>query len=95
MLKCLSDDIIPASIGPKSNTKTPKGYYIIKKAERVLLNERIRSINNIINMFNHQRVTCKNPLKEVLDRDTMEECDRCINIKRESRHLKTFECWRI
>ena len=32
----------------KSNIRTPKGYYIIKKAERALLNERIRSINNTI-----------------------------------------------
>ena len=57
-LRFLSKDVIPVSIRLKSNIRTPKGYYIIKKAERALLNERIRSINTI-NMLSHQRDTCK------------------------------------
>ena len=41
-----------------------------------------------------QRDTCKNHLKKILDMETMEECERFINIKMESGHLKTFECQR-
>ena len=45
-LRCLSEDVIPVSIKLRSNIRTPKGQYIIRRAEKALLNERIRSINN-------------------------------------------------
>ena len=38
-LRCLSKDVIPVSVRLKSTIKTPKGRYIVRKAERVLLNE--------------------------------------------------------
>ena len=41
-LRCLAEDLIPVSIRLKQNIKTPKGLQIIKKAERALLNGRIR-----------------------------------------------------
>ena len=50
LLRCLSADI-PVSIKLKSNIRLPKGYSIIKRAEKALLNERIRTVNNIITMF--------------------------------------------
>ena len=62
-LRCLSEDLIPVSVRLRSNVKTPKGRQIIKKAERALLNERIRSINNSITMFTIQRDTCMNQPK--------------------------------
>ena len=62
-LRCLSQGIIAVSIRLKSNIKTPKGQHIVKKAERALLNERIRLINNTINMLSCQRDTCKNDLE--------------------------------
>ena len=58
-LRCLSEDIIPVSIRLKSNIKTPKGYYLIKKGGRALLNERIRSINNTINMLKLKEIHVK------------------------------------
>ena len=63
-LRCLRKDVIPVSVKLKSNIKTPKGKYIIGKAEGALLNERIRSINNSITMFTYQRDTCINLLKD-------------------------------
>ena len=53
-LRCLSKDIIPVSVKLKSNAKMPKGNYIVRKAERAVLNERVRSIKNIITMFMYQ-----------------------------------------
>ena len=90
-LRCLSKDIIPTSVRLKSNIKTPKWKYIIRKAERVLLNERIRSINNSITMFKSLRDTHKNQLKSILDKKTMEECTDFIKTRREWRHLKTLD----
>ena len=61
-LRCLSKDLIPVSIKLKTTVKTPKGIYIVRKAERMLMNERIRSINNMITMFKWQIDTCINGL---------------------------------
>ena len=73
-LRCLSEDVIPVSIKLKSNIRTPKGQYIIRRAEKALLNEKIRSINNTINMLNHQRDTCKTDLEKRIREESMEEC---------------------
>ena len=90
-LRCLNQDLIPVSIRLRSTIKTPKGQPIIKKAERALLNERIRSINNTLSMLKEQRDTCIYQLEERLIRDSMKECKNFIKIKRESRHYKTLE----
>ena len=50
-LRCLAEDLVPVSICLKQSLKTPKGLQIIRKAERSLLNERVRSINNTLNML--------------------------------------------
>ena len=90
-LRCLREDVIPVSIRLKSSIKTPKGCHIIRKAERALLNQRVRSVNNTIAMLKIQSDTCIDQLKDVQDRESMEECTQFIKGKRESRHLKTLE----
>ena len=90
-LRCLSKGIIPTSVTLKTNIKTPKGKYIIKKAELALLNERIRSINNSIAMFRTIRDTCINQLESMIDKKTMEECYMYMENRREQRHQKTLE----
>ena len=45
-LRCLSKNLILVSARLKSTFKTPKSKEIIRKAERALLNEQMRSINN-------------------------------------------------
>ena len=93
-LRCLSKDVIPTSVRLKSNIRTPKPKYIIRKAERALLNERIRSINNSITMFKSLRVTCIDQLESILDKETMEECRDFIEIRRERKHLSTLD-WHL
>ena len=90
-LRCLSKDLIPVSVRLKSNIKTPKGKQIIRKAERALLNEWVRSINSSLTMFKDQIDTCMNRLKTNLDEESMEECESFIKIRREARHFKTLE----
>ena len=85
-LRCLSKGIIPTSVRLKSNIKTPKGKYIIRRAELALLNERIRAINNSIAMFKIVIDTCMNQLESILDRRTMEDCHTYIEYRREGRH---------
>ena len=90
-LRCLSKCVIPGSVRLKSNTRTPRGYYIIKRANRVLLNERLRTINNTLEMFEYQRDTCIDHFCRALDKEAMEKCKNFINRTREARHKKTLD----
>ena len=86
-LRCLKKDLIPVSVKLKSNITTPKARLITKKAERALLNKRIRSINNIITMTTIKRDTCMNSLLDIFSMDTMEECNK-LNLRREPYYIK-------
>ena len=89
-LRCLSKGLVPVSIKLKTKVQTPKGNQILRNAERMLMNERVRSINNTIIMLNHQADTCINNLKSILNQDVMEKCLEFINNTRERRHQKTM-----
>ena len=91
MLRCLSNGIIPVSIRLKTTVKTPKGNYIVRKAERMLMNERVRSIKNTITMFRWQIYTCINSLARCIGMEVMEECHRFISLRRQRRHKSTLE----
>ena len=90
-LRCLSKGLVPVSIKLKSTVKTPKDIYIVRKAERMLVNERIRSVNDMMTMLNCQIYTCKNNLKGMINKEVMEECHEFINHRRERRHSETLE----
>ena len=90
-LRCLSKGLTPVSIKLKTKVQTPKGNQILRKAERMLMNERVRSINNTIIMLNHQADTCINNLESTLNQEVMEKCHEFINHIRERRHYKTME----
>ena len=82
---------VPVSIRLTKNIRTPKCLQIVKRAERALMNERIRSINNILNMVRCLRDTCINQLREVLNDVWMDKCIEYIEVGREHQHLKTLE----
>ena len=89
-LRCLAEDLVPVSICLKQNIRTPKGLQIIKKkAERALLNERVRSINNTLNMLKSQRDTCIEQLERVFYEEWMARCKEFIEVRRERQHFKT------
>ena len=90
-LRCLSKGLIPVSIHLTKNIRTTKGLQIIKRAERALMNERIRPINNTLNMVSNLRDTCENQLREVLSNEWMGKCREFIEVGREHQHLKTLE----
>ena len=73
----------------KEQHQDTKGYLYNKKAEKALLNERVRTINNMINMFSWQINTCIEELENKIKKEDMEECYKFIDRQRETRHLKT------
>ena len=61
-LRCLSKDLIPVSIKLKTTVKTPKGIYIVRKAERMLMNERLDQSTTQSPCLKWQIDTCINSL---------------------------------
>ena len=94
-IKCLKNEAIPVSVRLKTNVKTFKGLHIIRKAEKQLLNEQIRSINNILELLMLKRDTCSNKLKELLlekdDQNTLEECNILMERVIECRHIRVMK----
>ena len=88
--RCLKEDLVPVSICLTKNIKTPKGLQIIRKAEKALLNERVRSIDNVINMLKTQWDTCIDQLERVWNEEWMDRCKEFIEIGREKQHYKTL-----
>ena len=80
-LRCLSKGLVPVSICLKKNIKTPKG---LQRADRSLLNERVRLINNTLNMLKSQRDTCIDQLRRVLSNEWMDKCKDFIEVGREN-----------
>ena len=78
-LRCLKYDVIPVSVKLKTNIRTSRGLEIIRKTERQLLNECIRSINNKKEAYFYQ-------LRQKLDENTMDECKNFMNRVVEARH---------
>ena len=89
---CLKSEVIPVSIRLKTNIKTSKGLQIIRRAEKQLLNEHIRSVNNTLELPMLKRDTCMEDLKKnIKDRGryedkTFEECGSFIKRIIEYRH---------
>ena len=79
------------SIRLTNNIRIPKGFQIIRRAKKALLNERVRSINNTINLLKTQRDTCIDHLSKAINEEWMDKCKEFIEIRRESQHSKTLE----
>ena len=90
-LRCLGNGIIPVSIRLKNHIRTQRSDNIIYKAEKSLLNERIREVNNTLNILKHDVYMYRNKLSGILREDLMEESLRFIKEHRESRHKRVME----
>ena len=92
-IKCLKNEVIPVSVRLKTNVKTLRGIQIIRKAEKQLLNEQIRSINNILELLMLKKDTCSSKLKELLkdDQNTLEECNTLKERVKEYRHNRVMK----
>ena len=90
-LKCLSQKITRDSLRLKRNIKTERGKKIIEEAEKQLMNERVRQINNTIDIYSHLIYTCMNELKGKIGPELFDECQVFIDKIREWRHRTVLE----
>ena len=77
-LRCLGNGIIPVSIRLKNNVRTQRIDNIIKKAERSLLNKRIREVNITLDWLKHDTYMYQSKLLAIISPDHMEECKEFI-----------------
>ena len=94
-LRCLSQKMTPVSLRLKRNIKTERGKKIIEKAEKQLMDERVRQINNTIDICSHLIYTCMNELKGKIRPELFDECQVFIDKIREWRHRTVLERYLI
>ena len=87
-LRCLHKDLIPVSIKLKSTLDTSKARQIIRKAEKDLLQARIKAINNILVQVNRQIEECRAKLASIISAERLGECQDFINKVSEFRFNK-------
>ena len=78
-LRCLHKDLIPVSIKLKSTLDTPRTRQIIRKAEKDLLQARIKAINNILVQVNRQIEDCRAKLASIISAERLGKCQDFIN----------------
>ena len=98
-LRCIKASLTPVSCKLRNPLKTNKSYSIIHKAEKQLLYERIRNINSILDMYQHNRCKQYSFLKNMINENEINTCLHLINRLKEHRHDKIkarqidkFEC---
>ena len=85
-LRCIKAEITPVSCKIRNPLKTSRSYKIIHKAERQLLYERVRNLNNILYMHEHNRAKCYSQLRNLILEDDIIKCIHLVNKIKEHRH---------
>ena len=87
-LRCIHKELIPVSIKLKSTLDTPKARQIIRKAEKDLLQARVKAINNILDQVDREIEDCRAKLASIISAERLEECQGFINKVSELRFNK-------
>ena len=87
-LRCLHSDLIPVSIKLKSTIKSTRAKQILRKAEKELLQARIKSINFILDSTSQQLEECRSKLATIISTQKLRECQDFIDKVSENRFNK-------
>ena len=87
-LRCLHKDLVPVSIKLKSSLRTAKARQIIRKAEKDLLQARVKAINNTLDQVTKQTEECRTQLASIISAERLRECQSFINKVSEIRFTK-------
>ena len=87
-LRCLHNDLIPVSIKLKSTLKSTRANKILRKAEKDLLQARIKTINFILDNTSKQLEECRSKLVAIISTQRLRECQDFIDKVSEIRFNK-------
>ena len=87
-LRCLHKDLVPVSIKLKSTLKTVKGRQIIRKAEKDLVQARVKAIKSILDNVAKQTEQCRTQLASIISAQRLRECQGFIDKVSEIRFTK-------
>ena len=90
-LRCLHKELIPVSIKLKSTLKTERARKIIRKADKDLLQARIKAINSILDNIAKQTEECRSQLASIISAQRLRECQGFIDKVGEIRFTKVKE----
>ena len=78
-LRCLHKDLVPVSIKLKSALKTERAKKIVRKAEKDLIQARIKAINSILDNISKQTELCRSSLASIISTQRLRECQGFID----------------
>ena len=87
-LRCLHRELVPVSIRLKTTLTTSKARQIIRKAEKDLLQARVKAINNILDQVAKQTEHCRTQLASIISAERLGECKDFIIKVSETRFIK-------
>ena len=87
-LRCFHKDLIPVSIKLKSFLNTVKDRHIIRKAEKDLLQARVKAINSILVNVTKQTEECRTQLASIISAQRLRECQGFVDKVSEIRFTK-------
>ena len=87
-LRCLHRELVPVSLKLKSTLNTTRAKKIIKKAEKELIQARIKSINNILTNVAIQLEQCRSQLASIISTERLRECQGFVDKVGETRFNK-------
>ena len=78
-LRCLQNDLIPVSIKLKSTLKSTRANKILRKADKDLLQARIKTINFILDNTSKQLEECRSQLVAIISTQRLRECQDFVD----------------
>ena len=78
-LRCIHNDLVPSSIKLKSTLKTTRANQILRKAEKDLLQARVKSINYILDQTSKQLAECRSKLATIVSTQKLRECQDFVD----------------
>ena len=87
-LRCIHNDLIPVSIKLKSTIKSARANKILIKAEKELLQTRVKSVNYILVNTSKQLEECRSQLASIISAQRLRQCQDFVDKVGESRFNK-------
>ena len=78
-LRCIHNDLVPSSIKLKSTLKSTRANKILSKAEKDLLQARVKSINYTLDQTSKQLEECRSKLATIVSTQKLRECQDFID----------------